>query len=684
VSVEPQYSLAVDADEARLTARLSYNVRGAKAARLEIDMGDWRLDRIEPPELAPDDADRPGEEGMLVVPLSNRTRGAPIVVTIHARRNIPASSSRVDWQLPRPIADSVAPASLRVQPADNVSLSNLDSAANGLTRRTPPTDAPGGGDFVQRPTYYRAAPDAPVRYQADFRVEPRRILVRSGGRIEFGERQVRVVQSFDVQISHVAAEQIAFRATERIAANSDLQFRVDGEPVAATRLDLEAIGSDPSHAPRVRLAVPLPRETIGRVRIEASFLTTVDSAAKENATGNTTLDLIVPDDVEWAENRLQIESDGSLRVQLADAAWKLIDSTPVESGGRRIELKADNSIDRLTLSIAPTARRTIVELAWIQSYLVSAARHDRVVYRFRTNDEEVRLRLPSGVAPERAAYWLDGRPTAVRGDADDASIVAVELSRESAGATHVFEIAYSVANSSSGGRERAVDAPVWLDEAQTLKTVWQLALPEREYVLSDPAGMTPEFTWGWRPLVRSGDRSFGFQWGRQPSLDERRLARESGAVQDMSLPERTNQYVYTTLGAPDRLSVAAAGRSLILLVASGAALAIGLTIMYLPSPRRGAAWLALAVLLVGGAALYPALTVLVAQAASFGLALTFISGAIRRVVDRRQGRSAKWHGSTVTAAANSSSSVVIPPGSSLVTTLSGPMEADSPGGESKP
>jgi hypothetical protein len=155
---------------------------------------------------------------------------------------------------------------------------------------------------------------------------------------------------------------------------------------------------------------------------------------------------------------------------------------------------------------------------------------------------------------------------------------------------------------------------------------WQLVLPRNEHVIVAPAGMLPEFTWGWN----------GSFFGRDPSFEQPMLEVWSGGQRHTPVPFATSRYVYSSLHPVERCELRTANRTLIVLFASGLVLIGGLVLIYVPATRHPAALLLAAIVLGSLAVLYPEPTLLAAQAASLGLAATFLAALLQRIMLRRR------------------------------------------------
>jgi hypothetical protein len=141
-----------------------------------------------------------------------------------------------------------------------------------------------------------------------------------------------------------------------------------------------------------------------------------------------------------------------------------------------------------------------------------------------------------------------------------------------------------------------------------------------------PAGFTGEFTWGWS----------GAFWSRRPLLEQAELETWSGATQRTPVPKTTNAYLFSSIGDSPQCKFTTAGRSWIVLIASGVALVGGLLLIYVPVSRHPASLFTVAVLLACVGIIYPEPTLLIAQAATLGLALVLLACLLERGVARRR------------------------------------------------
>jgi hypothetical protein len=172
----------------------------------------------------------------------------------------------------------------------------------------------------------------------------------------------------------------------------------------------------------------------------------------------------------------------------------------------------------------------------------------------------------------------------------------------------------------------SLELPQLAGKTWVRRMYWQLVLPRNEHVVTPPKGFTGEFTWGWA----------GAFWGRQSLLEQEELETWVGTARRTTVPQATNRYLFSSLGDVRQCEFSTAGRSWIVLVASGAALVAGLLLIYVPVSRHPGCLFGAAVLLLCVGVIYPEPTLLIAQAAILGLGLTLLAGLLERSVARRR------------------------------------------------
>jgi len=629
VIVEPEYLVLVDEEEVRLEAKLKYNVRAARVTALDVELLDWQLDDVGPANLVAVDMVAVSQTGTLTIPFAAPSIGQ-IEVTIRAHQKIKPDASSLSIALPRPQANSLGSAAVVVLPADNIELAPDAKATVGLVRQqvAPPMKLP---PRQQAPLFYRGETSKAV-FAADRIVHPQSITVDVASRLTLSAREKRVEQKLTYAIAYQPLDTVTLDVPRELAAQGALEVLCDGEPVPAVDLPLPDATGPTSKSMRKRVVLPASR--IGNCELTIRYPVTLEELLPET-TVVSTIPLVMPVEGKLARNRLCVSLAPGVQVLLREGPWAVAQECPASTDqDDGLQLVADRPTDRVVLGIQLEDRdglgSTVVERAWVQTWIASSAsgarRQDRAVFRFASDQRELDLILPSGVDPDDVEVMLDRRRVAAR--KSQGGRFTIPLPEEGSSAAHTLEAYYHFV-------EPVVEVSRWPLELPRLgrnvwirRMYWQLVLPHSEHVIAAPSGFTPEFAWGW----------CGTFWGRKPLLEQAQLENWSGSARLTAVPAATSRYLFSAFGPVEQCELRVASRSLIVLGASGAALVAGLVLIYLPFARRAPTLLLTALVLAGAAFLSPELALLIAQAASVGVALALVAGLLQRGVARRRRR----------------------------------------------
>ncbi len=612
----------VEQDQVRLEAKLKYTVRGAKTSVLDVGLPDWTLDEVGPDNLVAVDAVATSPRAVLSIPLTTPSIG-PLEIDLRAHRRLEPGAKSVSITLPQPQDGSVSPAAVVVLPADNVELSADSKATTGLIRQqsAPPMSLPGR---QQAPLFYRSEAPKAV-FVAAMTTHNQSVGVDVASEVQIVGQKALVREKISYAIAYQPLDKISLEVPRSLLGSDKVEITVDGQPLSLTE-PADAAEKPGEPGPVLRRLL-LPSARIGTCELVLRYPIALEKLQPE-AGISASVPLVMPRDGKLAGNRVLITANAGVRVQLLEGPWTVVDpSVPQLEHRQGQQLAATRRSDRVVLGIHLEDRdalgATIVERAWIQTVLLDGSRQDRAVLRFTSDQRELSLVVPTGIDPGKVEAWLDGQR--VFGTPAGPALT-VGLPETFSQGSHWLEAAYRFPAGQAGRGWLALELPHLGRDVWVRRLYWQLVLPRNEHVIASPAGMLPEFTWGWN----------GSFFGRNPSFEQPMLEVWSGGQHRTPVPFAASRYVYSSLHPVERCELRTANRTLIVLLASGMVLIGGLVLIYVPATRHPAALLLAAIVLGSLAVLYPEPTLLAAQAASLGLAATFLAALLQRIMLRRR------------------------------------------------
>ncbi len=311
--------------------------------------------------------------------------------------------------------------------------------------------------------------------------------------------------------------------------------------------------------------------------------------------------------------RLTISSPVGLAVTLVDGGDWIAD----EFSGKRdssIRFRASNlppSIELSTRAITPRqSTPAIAEKTYIQTWMSKTQRQDRAVYRLSTVSGPLRVLLPDGVSADETRVLIDGQ--SVSADLDGEGWLVVNPPDASAEQL-TLELSYRFLRRPGVGRMELgfprIEGARW-----NRQLFWQFVIPANEHLLSYPGRLASEDNWKRRGLV--------FQ--RRPGHAQPWLERWTDAT-PQPVPQSSNVYLASGFGNVSTIQAATVDRRLLLLAASGLTILLGLVWRILGWTSNP--WWTSSLAITGLMSLWlnPPLTILVAQAAGFGVLLVVVA-----------------------------------------------------------
>jgi hypothetical protein len=643
INVKPEYHVLINKGLMTLTARFSYSILGSKTEALKISLPDWTWNgEIKPAGIVDVGGVRRDENGILTLPLRTPMDGT-LDLELKAACPIPAGESskhRLTIPLPKPEAAWCEAAPVVIIPADNVELEARESAANsadtsavttGLTRqskRSLPLHIELPAPLQQEPLFYRTNQAESV-FVADIQYHQQKIMTAS--QTEINLRNQKIEQKISYKVSYVPADKLTFFIPQELEENGNIQVLLGGKPLelrdaSATTQDIESslrLGS--------RKVITLP-DTLFKFQLVFRY-SIPPIPMKRDLTTPFALSFIRPLDTESEGHQTEwIVPRGyqiSLLEHTAETLWKA--ATPRQSDAGfafQSEKPNDPAADNISLLIRTNDRdalgSTIINRAWVQTWLSETVRMDHATYQVNTNRDALTLQLPSEAVQEHVFVYVD--KTYIKTATDANGTLTIPFSAKQQNRPVDVDILYRFPFNSSHFHH-VLPLPHFDSQASEVllqSGYWQLILPSSRHTIGIPSGWSAEYYWAWRH----------FFFGRVPSMQKTDFGFDDNFPEKNVVPSEANQYLYSSIQPSNSVELYLFDRSLLVLMSSAVALLLGLSLIYFPAVRYTGSLFALGVAFLAILFYRPAPVLLMLQAASFGIVLTMGAWYLYRIFYR--------------------------------------------------
>jgi uncharacterized integral membrane protein len=344
-----------------------------------------------------------------------------------------------------------------------------------------------------------------------------------------------------------------------------------------------------------------------------------------------TLPFVYPTEIPVSNHRIQLFTPSGYRVELQNESkllWESFRETRRPSSSTTAMFRSVQSPMRIALLIyAPeksASGTTIVERAWLQTWLTDTIRQDRAMYLLRSTDDSVTLQLPPNVIQEqRVIVRVNQRQ--ILPNLSPTGVLTIPILPEQHDHPIEISVDYRYTFDISGVAVPVI-LPSFTKETSIQYQFWQVILAKNRHIIGYPTGWTLEYDWTWNGLF----------WWRVPSIQKNDIGFESDAAVPEPAISESSQYVFSHLQPPAYVTLYIANRSWIVLCSSSIALLIGLVLIYVPQSRYIGSLFGLGIVLVAVLFYQPPLVLLMLQAAVFGVFLALGAGYVYRIFHRQK------------------------------------------------
>jgi len=649
VNVKPKYHFHISRGTIVMDAWLSYTISGAKAETLYLQLSDsqWRC------EVASNFVDAGSVElddfGMLTLPL-NSSRDGVFDINLRASRTIPADDEqrhRIILPIPQPQQTTwTESASVAVIPDNNVEILPIDEQMTGLTRQTrrEMLQAQMQVDFTasqQEPLFYRTE-SGEAEFVADLVFRRQQINAAMQTDVRLLDEFNQVTQTIDYHASYESVDRLYFLIPRLLDTGSDVQVRLENQTLPLRDTIAGISESIPDNW--VRKMVLLP-ESMFRVALSFEYSVPPLVIAAVDDTTRFALPFIVPVDVPVSEHRIHFSAPQGYRVELQDESrpfWESYRdprrfSANTAETFRTIQRQSPLSLpnqplppqqlpNRIALFVSASDKNvsgaSVVERAWLQTWLTGTFRRDLATYTVRSTNDAVQIQLPPNAVLEHPLDLRINRQQ-IPPNISSTGLLTIPIVPEQHNQSIEITLDYRFPFEMSS-MEMPIILPSFERDVSVQYQYWQVILPQSKHIVGYPVGWTLEYDWTWNGLF----------WWRVPSIRRSDI----GFSADPALiepPVASSQYVFSHLQPPSSVTLYIVSRSLIIFGSSSLALLIGLLLIYVPQSRYAGSLFGLGVALAAVLFYQPPLMLLTLQAATFGVFLALGAGYVYRIFHRQ-------------------------------------------------
>jgi len=631
VRAEGEYVLLVGSDQAELRGKVKYTIRGAKVRALEIEVPGWEVDTVGPASVVDVNATVTDQTSPFVIPLLQPASGE-LELTFEAHQKISGQNGSLSLELPRPLGEVIVPATVAVLAADNIELVVQPDQITGLVPQALRPQIKQLPERQQDPLYFMTEGSA-AKFVASAKIHEQAVAASTTLQLEVDDRETRIDQRVSLQISYQHADHLTL-GVPRVIRPDRLSVTLDGQKLSPTALR-ERVEGDAAEIVPMRFVLPAPR--IGRCELQVNYVVPHEKLSAQTNT-LVTVPLVIPGEGQVTTSELIVTPKSGIAVSYPKGPWVEDPRNRRTSESSGLALMARRALGEIVLALSSKERHvensTTIDRAWIQTRLNDSQRQDRAIYHFTTSEPSLKLSLPPGADLASLELEIDSR--AVKPQLDLQRDLVVGLAGSNRG-EHLLELRYHFTEPQPTG-QISLTGPQIKSANWIQQLYWQVILPANEHLLGGPRHFSCECAWVWKNLF----------WQRQPSLEQRELevwlgttpsatgtpktgeSPEQVAAREQARLNATNRYLFSTAGVVGPLEVFSISRAKLVFFASFPLLVCGLLLIYFPTARHPAMLFVLAMLVAAASLIDPDTALLLAQAASLGVALALMAAVLAR------------------------------------------------------
>ncbi len=503
--------------------------------------------------------------------------------------------------------------------------------------------------------------DSPsIRFDATVAAHEQKVSCTPYATLRYDDDHFEVVQRLEYSVTYEPLSRVRVEIPSELTGEtiSRAEFRLlrpgDEQPRKLT-----PVGTGLQLGETVQRSLQLPESLWGQFAIICEYSIPISDLLATTKPSSNDVPLIHSADAVADATRVEIQAPANIELRLSADTWQ-----PELSVGRFPAWVAQGTQRRLRVvsqsSAGRASERFAVRRIELQTELFRTGARTRAAYQVEGDVSWLTLTFPPDCDLNSIGAWWDGEPLspeAIRQLPDSERDLRFDLEVDGVTRRHTLQIQYQSQASHDFGplTSLSVQAPEFASGVQLSEAVWEITLPDDQYVFVYPESWLPQMRW-----LRSGmvwrrkptGPGFAANWPSAGDTGSEAWGSLTGSNAGLVTP-----YRFTAFGHQQPLFIRSMSRPAIVLTGTGLALAIGLILLRVPATRHVLTLLVLTFSVSVIGLWHLEALQLLAQPAVFGLLLA----ALGTLIDSRARQRMKS-----SYVAYSSPSDFLVPGSSVV------------------
>ncbi len=430
--------------------------------------------------------------------------------------------------------------------------------------------------------------DSPsLQFDATVSAHEQEVSCDSYATLRYDDDHFEITQRLEYSVAYEPLSRVRIEIPTESAgeAISRAEFRLlrrgDVEPKK-----LMPIGAGLPVGETIQRSLQLPESLWGRFTIICEYSVPIEDLLTTSKTFVSNIPLIQSADAATETTRVEIQAPANIDMQLPAETWQ-----PEVSVGRFPAWLAQGTQRRLQVtsksSTGRASERFSVRYARLQTALFPTGSSTQAAYQVEGDTSWLTLTFPPDCNLNSIVATWDGQPLdpgAIREVPDSLHTLRFDLNVDGNATSHVLEIEYQSRDRHDFGplSTLTVHAPEFSSGVQLSEAVWEVTLPDDQYVLVYPENWMPQMRW----------QRDGIVWRRKPTDRDRQAdwpTLESTGTRP-SVPlfggSLTTPYRFSAFGHHQSLVIRSMSRPAIVMTGTGLSLAIGLILLRIPATRH--------------------------------------------------------------------------------------------------